>query len=672
MTLKSLNKLTLILLSMMARVFQIQVVHSSLSKAAQWLLTKEFSSSYVAPLTSDETWNDTSDDPNTQNQNEEEDWADSGDVCGDDGDDDEEGSSDLSRPSRNVWLSDAEKMRVAFKRLRKNAEKTGLDRSPFLPTTAAEYVGLRADMVEAEAARLRAKTEERERELRAQQNAQWRTVFVVGAAGRIESKIVPVYYSAAEASRSDTLARPYWAQGPYFLDPATAYVYPVTPWAYPSFTPSFPISSQNTAAAWGQPFCLPAQATNALGYAPPGFTLPPSSHLIQPRRISSIPLLRGLASHATSRKGKAEEQTEGTHNKRNFRWLHDDDDNDDSDVSSFTPSEYRPGRQSINSPYTGEDTSDDLETDKYLSDSEDEAALSDSSFTPSPYRIKPNKKGKGSSSSKSKANYLEGNLDNNYRHQNTTIPIPPPARLIPLATLPLSYRDGLSPILCLPNPFNPSTGVDPECDWPSYAEYTSEGDARVKQRCPKITITVTSPTGTTVELAQGPGPEPGHAQQKEHSLGRFLPVPRLRAAIDPRLGLTPDEVASLVACESNSIPWEMRAMVPERWDFHRERRVSEAWGRGFARARAWGGWGFWEKVEEEQSELAGLRMVKELVGDHDVDGDGEGDQEEEEEGEENGEEDRPGSGSCEGRVEEVVGELLDELQEVLRQYGGAY
>jgi hypothetical protein len=528
-----------------------------------------------------------------------------------------------------MWLSETEKVRVAFKRLRRTAEKRGFDRSPFLPTTAAEYVGLKADMFDAEAARLRAKIDERkrERELHAQVNAQ-RTVF---------------HYGAPEQGEPDPLAHLRWHPVPNFPHPAAGYMFPATPWPYnfpfmPSFIPSTPTSTLNPAAEpWSPPLQSPASDTNAnaCGYAPGGCTLALSLLPAQPRRATSIPLLRDLASHATLRRGIVQDETEENHTNRNFRWFRDDDES--SNASSFTPCDYRPGNQSIKCEYIDEDVSDELDSEDYLadnehntfpSDSEDEPAWSDSSFTPTLYRTKPSAKGQGGGSS-SRANH-------------PAAPVPPSGRRLPLATLPLSHNDGLSPVLALPSPFNPSAALNPDCDWPSYAEYTSEGDARVKQRTPKVNvaITVTSPNGTTTttELAQGPvyphtqsHGHHHHQQQQQHnhndcSLGRFLPVPRLRAVIDPRLGLTADEVACYVAYEgSGRIPWEMRAMVPERWDFHRERRVSEAWDRGYAGARAWGDWAFWEMAEEEHGgELAGLRIVRELLGDgtyayHDAD-----------------------------------------------------
>lgn len=104
-----------------------------------------------------------------------------------------------STSSQHVWLSDEERVRVAFKRARTSAEKVDLDRSPFFPRTVAEYAGLKAGMLEARAARLRAKVRERERALlRAREGGAWRRVFLVGRSGRAEERVVPVYYGRAE------------------------------------------------------------------------------------------------------------------------------------------------------------------------------------------------------------------------------------------------------------------------------------------------------------------------------------------------------------------------------------------------------------------------------------------------------------------------------------------
>ena len=85
-----------------------------------------------------------------------------------------------------MWLSDEEKLRVAFRRAQECAAKVELDRSPFFPRTTAEYVGLRADRLEAQIARLKAKVAERENKLRAQINTRAKVLMVVGASGQLE------------------------------------------------------------------------------------------------------------------------------------------------------------------------------------------------------------------------------------------------------------------------------------------------------------------------------------------------------------------------------------------------------------------------------------------------------------------------------------------------------
>jgi len=113
-------------------------------------------------------------------------------------------------PSKHVWLSDEEKVRIAFGRVRTNAAKVELDRSPFFPRTAAEYVGLKADMVEARAARLKTKVTEKEALLRGLRNPRWTAVLVVGPSGQIEEKIIPLSYDGQEgdADRAGKVVEP--------------------------------------------------------------------------------------------------------------------------------------------------------------------------------------------------------------------------------------------------------------------------------------------------------------------------------------------------------------------------------------------------------------------------------------------------------------------------------
>lgn len=80
-------------------------------------------------------------------------------------------------------------------------------------------------------------------------------------------------------------------------------------------------------------------------------------------------------------------------------------------------------------------------------------------------------------------------------------------------------------------------------------------------------------------------------------------MPRLRGVADPRL--LPGVPGSGAA-----VPWEMRALAGERWDFHREERVRELWERGRTRWRA----GEDEDGEEEGGGLMGMGMGKEKKG----------------------------------------------------------
>ncbi|KAL2180081.1 uncharacterized protein P884DRAFT_327877 [Thermothelomyces heterothallicus CBS 202.75] len=139
-------------------------------------------------------------------------WA-GGDEEGQGEDDEEEYEQDdsgLPRAARHVWLSDEERLRVAFRRARASAEKVDLDRSPFFPRTVAEYAGLKADMLVARAVRLRAKVRERERMLRARTTARWKRLFVVGRSGEIEEAMVPLYFGDREEREGavPAMARP--------------------------------------------------------------------------------------------------------------------------------------------------------------------------------------------------------------------------------------------------------------------------------------------------------------------------------------------------------------------------------------------------------------------------------------------------------------------------------
>jgi hypothetical protein len=123
-------------------------------------------------------------------------WADEEDE------EDEQDAAGSAQASKHVWLSEEEKLRVAFRRARTSAQRVDLDRSPFFPATLAEYVGLRAGVVEERAARLRAKVEAREAMLRALQKAESKSVFVVGPSGQIEEKLIPICHGQVPSAES--------------------------------------------------------------------------------------------------------------------------------------------------------------------------------------------------------------------------------------------------------------------------------------------------------------------------------------------------------------------------------------------------------------------------------------------------------------------------------------
>jgi hypothetical protein len=108
---------------------------------------------------------------------------------------DEQAHAALLWGPRKLWVSDEEKFRVNFKRIRTKAEKIGLNKSPFFPTTAAELAGLKAETLEAGVRKLRAKIEEKEKGLWAEKRLHGKTVFVVEPSGDIESRPSPVCHS---------------------------------------------------------------------------------------------------------------------------------------------------------------------------------------------------------------------------------------------------------------------------------------------------------------------------------------------------------------------------------------------------------------------------------------------------------------------------------------------
>ena len=190
------------------------------------------------------------------------------------------------------------------------------------------------------------------------------------------------------------------------------------------------------------------------------------------------------------------------------------------------------------------------------------------------------------------------------KESNPPVPIPPQVPV--LATLHLTHHGNLSPFFAhASNPFTPST-APPECPWPTYAEYTSEGDQRIHHYHPNrdghadpFNMTSTDSysaggVGTGIGITMGQG-----------MARRFLPVPRLAGRADPRL------VGDREVVEGY-IPWEKRMMAGERWDLHGERRIYEVWARG-GRVRFEDEEVGWDWLEDGQGVGVGVGMAKELV-----------------------------------------------------------
>lgn len=362
---------------------------------------------------------------------------------------------------------------------------------------------------------------------------------------------------------------------------------------------------------------------------------------------------------------------------------------DDASVtdSSFTPSDYR------------------VDNFRYYTAGDNEEKGSTGSHEgPCEYRHTRDDKGNHQAESSSNNSSSSGRRDDSLRdvaftpghynpHTNKVEYAhgPPPVYRSPvLATLSLAQADGLSALFAQPNnpftPFAPNTTA--ACDWPSAAELTSEGDGRIKRwdgdcthalvaatvphaphphtdtdmntyTCdafypmtiplpPGFTTNTTTSTTTTMMTAD----KLRETKQPPPNLGRFLPVPRLREKVDPRLGYTAQEVAWLVAGNGGqALPWEAREMAGERWDLHGGRRIWEVWARG-------GGVRFedevdgWDLLAEGE---VGVRMGRALVDEQVV---------AEEDGtfSEDGEEEMVAEGAVEVMVgkEEVVQEGTEE------------
>lgn len=189
-------------------------------------------------------------------------------------------------------------------------------------------------------------------------------------------------------------------------------------------------------------------------------------------------------------------------------------------------------------------------------------------------------------------------------------PLPTPPQVPTLATLHLTHRDNLSPFFAhAANPFTPST-APPECPWPTYAEYTSEGDQRIHHYHPNrdghadpfnmkfIDETIHTRAYSAGGVGTGMGITMGQGMAR-----RFLPVPRLAGTADPRLVKDREFVEGY-------IPWEKRMMAGERWDLHGERRIYEVWARG-GRVRFEDEEDGWDWLEEGKA--VGVGMARELI-----------------------------------------------------------
>ncbi|KAK3293205.1 uncharacterized protein B0H64DRAFT_465302, partial [Chaetomium fimeti] len=291
------------------------------------------------------------------------------------GQDSEQGVSGMSQGSQHVWLSNEERLRVAYKRARTSAEKVDLDRSPFFPRTAAEYAGLKAGILEARAARLRAKVAEKEMALRARETAQWKRVVVVGRSGEAEERVIPVYYGgspkegrAAAPSRakhsqmgadmgsavqggaaSSTNMESHWGGFVTTTVNATDHWAQTLRFAFPATLDGVSLKERHLTPYEPIPLQAPFPYTNQIWPDPQvngnvdRLTVPVlhPHHETGHQRTRSVTMLREVAAHAAIRHGnvhgETQGRTDGTYHKQS--WLGDDDYDSDS---SFTPSEYRP------------------------------------------------------------------------------------------------------------------------------------------------------------------------------------------------------------------------------------------------------------------------------------------------------------------------------------------
>ncbi|SPQ27543.1 3cfc0419-771f-4b82-ab9a-b66dea8ec750 [Thermothielavioides terrestris] len=609
--------------------------------------------------------------------------------------------ADLAQLPHNMWLSEPEKIRVNFKRAKAAAAKLGLDRSPYFPRTAGEYAGLKADMLEAKAARLRFRIQELERKKDIRQNAQWETIWVLGPAGQIQEKRVLIYSGLLDLSlptaELDTTGINTSRCDSHF-DPNAVGINKSEIWVQDSHIPG-QLPTIYEGNVWTPPLYFPGPATHiAVGVDPAGIALFDTNHFseytgytlyyVPEPALSSLQnenwgniydnlsdsyftpslhpvwlqdeLSGSAADHGVDLHGWQELETNGVDND-------EDSDSDASSTSSFTPSDYRfaPFRPLYRQP------NGDITTARH-----------------------PNK-GKGKDKRKSKLTASSS------APTETEIPFPP--ALTPLEETLLArttYRDGLSPVLARPNPFNATGTAQPECDWPTYAEYTADGDGRIRRRASDALLASTllqddpaATTTTTNNLVALPDPAPAIAPPTRRGAAlplppakitrRFLPIPRLRDVVDPRLPRDTATTTTTIPGVGGPIPWEHRAPAGERWDLHSGRRLREAWrrssrrssrascsgfgcgcGSGNGNGRVWAGQEGggedeeeeevgWDTLEDEVEAqglgwlIPGVRMAWALVG-HDE------------------------GVAARGRVREGVREMVAQVDEVMRAYAGPY
>ncbi|GAB1313180.1 hypothetical protein MFIFM68171_03390 [Madurella fahalii] len=532
----------------------------------------------------------------------------------------------LPRARNNVWVSNQEKVRINFRRLHAGAEKAGLAKSPFFPKTAAEYAGLKADILEAEAAKLKAKIVAKEAALEdRRQGGQWKTIQVIGSSGKVETKTIPVYHSAHA----------------------------------PTAAPKVPDTLPRAAVDIGEKnFAVEnSEARTAAEHS----TADTVDFLLQLHDSQSPALDYAFAMHAMG--------------------------------GAATPADFNgsPMRQTLKHAGIPADGSWGRKAGLAFFDPRYRGLTV--SPHPHPHNPRLALLREIAARAMTRKNRLHKAGSNttttNNPNPNLSVPgpvVPPPPRINPV---PPAAEDGLSTVLALPNPFNLAAPAD--CEWPRPAEFHTEGDDRVKRwevyPASAAAAAAASSSSSSSFRSAGSAPSQQHQHQRQHhspeqpkkpspyteldlhmmdmgldpvsekgkaafeavmaghedaatqqqdseaprmiTVGRFLPVPRLRDVADPRLELTAEEIAVLAEVEGGAagqqqqqqitIPWRLRLMAGDRWDFHQERRLAERWAAANQQLqqRAWAGvgGGFDQREEEEieEEEKRWRSMVKDLV-----------------------------------------------------------